>query len=53
MSSLQTSLSTIKREITKYENIIEDCRIQEEEAHQEEEASHEREEEECPDAEMA
>ena len=52
LSSLQTSLSTIERGIAKYENIIEDCRFQEEEA-REEETSREREEEECPDAEMA
>ena len=36
----------------RYENIIEDCRMQEEEAHQEEEISHEQEEEEVTDAEM-
>ena len=52
LSSLQTSLSTIERNMTKYENIIEDCQIQEEEARNEEEASHKREEEESPDAEM-
>ena len=52
LSSLQTSLSVVKRSIAKYENIIEDCRIQEEEACHEEEASHEREEEESPNAEM-
>ena len=37
LSSLQTSLTTIERAITRYENIIEDCRMQEEEACQEEE----------------
>ena len=52
LNSLQTSLSTIERDIAKYENIIEDCQIQEEEARQEEEASHERKEEGYPDAEM-
>ena len=36
LNSLQTSLTTIKRAITKYENILEDCRMQEKEAHQEE-----------------
>ena len=36
----------------RYENIIEDCRMQEEEACQEEEISHEQEEEEVTDAEM-
>ena len=51
LSSLQTSLTTIERSITRYENIIEDCRMQEEEAHQEEETSPEQEEE-VTDAEM-
>ena len=46
LNSLQTSLTAIKRAITKYENILEDCRMQEEEAHQEEVISQEREEEE-------
>ena len=36
LNSLQTSLTAIERAITKYENILEDCRMQEEEAHQEE-----------------
>ena len=35
LNSLQTSLTTIEWAITKYENILEDCRMQEEEAHQE------------------
>ena len=52
LSSLQTSLTAIDRSITRYENLIEDCRMQEEEAHQEEEISHEQEEEEVTDAEM-
>ena len=52
LSSLQTSLTAIEWAITRYENIIEDCRMQEEEAHQEEEISHEEEEEEVTDAEM-
>ena len=52
ISSLQTSFTAIERGITRYENIIEDCRMQEEEAHQEEETSHEWEEEEAIDAEM-
>ena len=52
LSSLQTSLTVIERSITRYENLIEDCRMQEEEAHQEEEISHEQEEEEVTDAEM-
>ena len=36
LNSLQTSLTAIERAITKYQNILEDCRMQEEEAHQEE-----------------
>ena len=36
LSSLQTSLTAIEWAITKYENILEDCRMQEEEACQEE-----------------
>ena len=52
LSSLQTSLTMIERSITRYENIIEDCRMQEEEAHQEEETSHEQEEEEVTNTEM-
>ena len=51
-STLQTSLDAIERSIMRYENIIEDCRMQEEEAHQEEEISHEQGEEEITDAEM-
>ena len=46
LNSLQTSLTAIERAITKYENILEDCRMQEEEAHQEEVISQEWEEEE-------
>ena len=45
LSSLQTSLDVIERSMMRYENLIEDCRMQEEEAHQEEEISHEQEEE--------
>ena len=52
LSSLQTSLTVIERSITRYENIIEDCRMKEEEAHQEEEISDEQEEEEVTEAEM-
>ena len=52
LSSLQTSLTVIERAIMRYENIIEDCRMQEEEAHQEEEISHKQEEEEVTDADM-
>ena len=53
LSSLQTSLTTIERAITRYENIMEDCRMQEEEAYQEEEevtGAEMDEEEECSDA---
>ena len=46
LNSLQTSLAAIKWDITKYENILKDCRMQEEEARQEEVISQEREEEE-------
>ena len=52
LNSLQTSLTTIERAITRYENILKDCRMQEEEAHQEEVIFHEQEEEEDTDAEM-
>ena len=46
---IQTSLTTVERSIMRYENLIEDCRMQEEEANQEE-ISHEQEE--VTDAEM-
>ena len=52
LSTLQTSLDVVERSITRYENLIEDCQMQEEEAHLEEEISHEQEEEEVTDAEM-
>ena len=45
LSSLQTSLTVIERAITRYENILEDCRMQEEEACQEEVIIQEQEEE--------
>ena len=51
LNSLQTSLTMIKQAITRYENILEDCRMQEEEAHQEE-IFHEQEEEEDTNTEM-
>ena len=41
LSSLQTSLTAIEWAITKYENILKDCRMQEEEARQEEVISQE------------
>ena len=46
LSSLQTSLESIERAITRHENTLEDCRMQEEEAHQEEATSQEQEEDE-------
>ena len=46
LSSLQTSLDAIERAITRHENTLEDCRMQEEEACQEEAISQGREEEE-------
>ena len=52
LSTLQTSLDVVERSITKYENLIEDCWMQEEEARLEEEISHDQEEEEVTDAEM-
>ena len=52
LSSLQTSLTTIERAITRYENILKDCRMQEEEACQEEVIFQEQEEEKDADAEM-
>ena len=52
LSTLQTSLDVIERSIMRYENLIEDCQMQEEEAHLEEEISHKPEEEEVTDAEM-
>ena len=52
LSSLQTSLTAIERAITRYENILEDCRMQEEEAHQEEVFFQEHEEKGDTDTEM-
>ena len=52
LNSLQTSLTTIKWAITKYENILQDCRMQEEEARQEEVILQEQEEEEDTNAKM-
>ena len=53
LSSLQTSLTMIEQAIMRYENILEDCRMQEEEeAHQEEVIFQEQEEEEGANAEM-
>ena len=52
LNSLQTSLTAIEWAITKYENILKDCRMQEEEAHQEEVTLPEQEEEGDTDAKM-
>ena len=52
LNSLQTSLTAIEWAITKYENILKDCRMQEEEAHQEEVIFQEQEEEGDTDAEI-
>ena len=52
LSTLQTSLNAIERSIMRYENLIEDCQMQEKEARLEEEISHKPEEEEVTDAEM-
>ena len=52
LNSLQTSLTAIEWAIKRYEDILEDCRMQEEEAHQEEEIFHKQEEEGVTNAEM-
>ena len=52
LNSLQNSLTAIEWAITKYENILKDCRMQEEEACQEEVIFQEQKEEEDTDAEM-
>ena len=52
LNSLQTSLTAIEQAIMRYKDILEDCRMQEEEAHQEEEIFQEQEEEENTDTEM-
>ena len=52
LNSLQTSLTAIEWAITRYEDILEDCRMQEEEACQEEEIFPKQEEEEDTNAEM-
>ena len=52
LNSLQTSLTMIEWAIMRYKDILEDCRMQEEEACQEEEIFHEQEEEQDTDAEM-
>ena len=52
LNTLLTSLSTVERSIMKFENLIKDCRMLEEEAHLEEEIR-QKEEEEIADFEMA
>ena len=52
LNSLQTSLTMIEQAIMRYEDVLEDCRMQEEEVHQEEEIFPKQEEEEDTDAEM-
>ena len=52
LNSSQASLTAIEQAIMKYENILKDCRMQEEEAHQEEVIFQEQEEEGNTDAEM-
>ena len=53
LSTLQTSLDMVERSITRYENLIEDCQMQEEEeAHLEEETHQEQEEKEVTNVEM-
>ena len=61
LNTLQTSLNMVERSISKFENLIEDCRmleeevchIEEDEAHLEEEICQEEEEEEITDVKMA
>ena len=52
LNTLQTSLSAVERSITKFKNLIEDCRMLEDEARLEEEM-HQEEEEEITNIEMA
>ena len=52
LNTLQTSLNAVERSNTRFENLIEDCWMQEEEAHLEEEIRQEQEEEEVTDVEM-
>ena len=53
LNSLQTSLTMIEWAIMRYKDILEDCRMQEEEAHQEEEIFNEQEEDDDANTEMA
>ena len=54
LAALQTSLNVVETSITKFENLIEDCRMVEEELHhiEEDETHQEEEEEEIADVEM-
>ena len=53
LAALQTSLYAVETSITKFENLIEDCQMVEEELHQiEEDETHQEEEEETADIEM-
>ena len=53
LAALQTSLNAVKTSITKFENLIEDCWMVEEELHRiEEDEVHQKEEEETADVEM-
>ena len=53
LAALQTSLNAVENSITKFENLIEDCRMVEEELHQieEDEACQQEEEEACQEEE--
>ena len=53
LNSLQTSLTMIEWAIMRYKDILKDCRMQEEEAHQEEEIFDEQEEKDDANTEMA
>ena len=52
LNTLQTSLDVVERSIMRFENLIEDCQMQEEEAHLEEEIHQEQKEEEVTDVEI-
>ena len=53
LNTLQTSLNMVERSIMKFKNLIEDCRMLEEEVHCiEEDEAHQQEEEEIADVEM-
>ena len=52
LNTLQTSLNAVERSITRFENLIEDCQMQKEEACLKEEIHQEQKEEEVTDVEM-